>query len=182
MNYHKVYEQLIVKALLRKTVAGYKERHHIVPKSMGGTDHASNLVELTAREHFIAHNCLARMHGGRQWYAVVLMAKQCQISNSRLYEVAKIKRSEEHRKGGWTHSESERLAKSKRQKNVIHSPEWNESVSLSKKGKPLSEKNKLALRGPRGPWSEARRGVQEMKYLNKLIDSVFQPEAVKVSA
>jgi hypothetical protein len=33
----------------------YYERHHIQPKSFGGSDNASNLVLLTPREHYIAH-------------------------------------------------------------------------------------------------------------------------------
>ena len=37
----------------------YHERHHIVPKCMNGTDKESNLIDLYAREHFIAHKLLA---------------------------------------------------------------------------------------------------------------------------
>jgi len=33
----------------------YYEKHHIVPRSLGGTDHPSNLVMLTPKEHYIAH-------------------------------------------------------------------------------------------------------------------------------
>jgi len=33
---------------------GY-EIHHIIPKSLGGSDNKENLVLLTAREHYIAH-------------------------------------------------------------------------------------------------------------------------------
>lgn len=37
----------------------YKERHHIIPKCMGGTNDKDNLIDLYAREHFIAHKLLA---------------------------------------------------------------------------------------------------------------------------
>lgn len=37
----------------------YKERHHIVPKCIGGTNDKDNLIDLYAREHFIAHKLLA---------------------------------------------------------------------------------------------------------------------------
>ena len=33
----------------------YTETHHILPKSLGGLNEDCNLIELTAREHFIAH-------------------------------------------------------------------------------------------------------------------------------
>lgn len=37
----------------------YCERHHIIPKCLGGTDDLNNLIDLYAREHFIAHKLLA---------------------------------------------------------------------------------------------------------------------------
>lgn len=37
----------------------YHERHHIVPKCMGGTDDEDNLIDLFAREHFELHRLLA---------------------------------------------------------------------------------------------------------------------------
>jgi len=64
MDYEKHYSLLIKKAQKRGTVDGYKEKHHIVPRCMGGTDDKSNIVELTAREHFVAHlllyNCIRK--------------------------------------------------------------------------------------------------------------------------
>ena len=38
----------------------YHERHHIIPKCMNGTDDEDNLIDLFAREHFIAHKLLAQ--------------------------------------------------------------------------------------------------------------------------
>ena len=37
----------------------YYERHHIVPKCMNGGNEEDNLIDLYAREHFIAHKLLA---------------------------------------------------------------------------------------------------------------------------
>lgn len=37
----------------------YYERHHIIPKSIGGTDDEENLIDLYAKEHFEAHRLLA---------------------------------------------------------------------------------------------------------------------------
>lgn len=58
MDYYKIYNQLIERAKERKSVEGYTEIHHIIPRSEGGTDKSDNLVELTGREHFIAHKLL----------------------------------------------------------------------------------------------------------------------------
>jgi len=54
MNYQKIYDQIIERAKNRK-LEGYKEKHHIIPKCLGGPDNKENLVELTAREHFLCH-------------------------------------------------------------------------------------------------------------------------------
>lgn len=37
----------------------YHEKHHIVPRCMGGGNEENNLIDLFAREHFIAHKMLA---------------------------------------------------------------------------------------------------------------------------
>lgn len=61
MNYSKVYEGLINRAKNRK-IDGYVESHHILPRCLGGGDEKSNLVDLTAREHFIAHLLLVKIY------------------------------------------------------------------------------------------------------------------------
>ena len=56
----------------------YKETHHIIPRSMGGDNSSNNLVDLTAREHFICHKLLVRMtkgeSRGKMAFALVLMS------------------------------------------------------------------------------------------------------------
>lgn len=54
----------------------YYERHHIVPKCKNGTNDASNLIDLFAREHFIAHKLLAEENPDDEKlvYAYTLMA------------------------------------------------------------------------------------------------------------
>lgn len=41
----------------------YKERHHIVPSCVGGSNNEENLIDLYAREHFIAHKMLMNENG-----------------------------------------------------------------------------------------------------------------------
>lgn len=38
----------------------YHESHHIIPKCIGGSNEKENLIDLYAREHFIAHKLLAQ--------------------------------------------------------------------------------------------------------------------------
>jgi methionine-rich copper-binding protein CopC len=61
MNYQRIYNQLVSKRQQTLT-EGYCEKHHIIPRCMGGTDEPENLVRLTAREHFVAHVLLAKIY------------------------------------------------------------------------------------------------------------------------
>lgn len=65
MDYAKLYNALISfrkSNPLKKSKELYTEKHHIVPKCLGGSDDRENLIRLTAREHFIAHRLLAKMY------------------------------------------------------------------------------------------------------------------------
>lgn len=66
-KYTKIYFSLIEKAK-QQTIDGYCEKHHIVPKCLGGLDTPENLVKLTARQHFIAHLLLTKMSKGKIKY------------------------------------------------------------------------------------------------------------------
>ena len=61
MNYLHVYNQIIINRK-NNPIKGYTERHHIVPRSLGGNNNKSNKVRLTAREHFICHLLLTKMY------------------------------------------------------------------------------------------------------------------------
>lgn len=62
MDYQSLYNTLISHRKLNPPQNSYTERHHIIPRCMGGVDDKSNLVDLTAREHFVAHRLLAKIH------------------------------------------------------------------------------------------------------------------------
>jgi len=63
MDYLKHYNLLVEKAKSR--VPNLKtETHHIVPRCMNGNNDASNLVELTPEEHFLAHQLLVKIYPG----------------------------------------------------------------------------------------------------------------------
>jgi len=91
MNYSNHYNLLIERAKIR-TLTSYKEAHHIFPKCLGGTDEPSNLVNLTYREHYIAHLLLAKIYGGPLWHAVNLMGRLKKYSN-RHYERSRLEHS-----------------------------------------------------------------------------------------
>jgi hypothetical protein len=83
MNYQGIYDQLVLKAQLRPDPEGYAEKHHIIPRCLGGGE-GDNIVALTAREHFMAHLLLCKMfpdHGGLA-VAAFLMAGAVQAESS----------------------------------------------------------------------------------------------------
>jgi 5-methylcytosine-specific restriction endonuclease McrA len=63
-KYTNIYFNIIKSAQIRDPLTGYTERHHIIPKSLGGTNKKDNLVVLSAREHFICHWLLTKMVTG----------------------------------------------------------------------------------------------------------------------
>jgi len=62
MDYKGIYKRIIVRAKARSTVEGYSERHHIIPRCLGGSDDESNIAVLTAEEHYVCHQLLVKMH------------------------------------------------------------------------------------------------------------------------
>jgi len=64
-KYSCYYYSIINRAKSRELSSDtYTESHHIIPKSLGGSDDSSNFVKLTAREHFVCHLLLPRMLTG----------------------------------------------------------------------------------------------------------------------
>ena len=97
MNYQLIYDRLIIRAQTRQLPC-YTETHHIIPRCLGGSNKKANLVELTAREHFLCHWLLVRLypdHAGLAyafWNMCNGRNNQHQvrhIPSSRVYEEAK---------------------------------------------------------------------------------------------
>ena len=59
MNYKEFIDNILTTRGRFACGDEYKERHHIVPRCMGGTNDKDNLIDLYAREHFEAHRLLA---------------------------------------------------------------------------------------------------------------------------
>lgn len=76
----------------------YGEKHHIIPKSLGGSDDKINIVKLTSREHFVGHLLLFKMQpvNSPAWHsmckAFTMMksasGNQNRYFNSRSYQIA----------------------------------------------------------------------------------------------
>ena len=62
ISYCKLVDKALKRGLSKKNLTGYYERHHILPRCMGGEDEDSNYVLLTALEHYISHIILFRLY------------------------------------------------------------------------------------------------------------------------
>jgi hypothetical protein len=62
-KYQEWYDSIICRAQGRHLDV-YFERHHILPRSLGGGDEETNLVDLTYREHFLVHWLLTKIYDG----------------------------------------------------------------------------------------------------------------------
>lgn len=132
MNYQKHYNILIERAKNR-TLTSYKEKHHITPKCLGGTDDAENIVELTGREHFIAHQLLIKMHptNGKLSYAAMMLCVSSSThvgrSKNQQYEWLREKYSKEVSKNQTGKGNSQFGTR------WIHNMDLEKSIKISKK-------------------------------------------------
>jgi hypothetical protein len=153
MDYEKCYNNLILTRKDRiKEKDVYYENHHIIPECIGGDSSEDNMVYLTAREHYLAHWLLYRIHKinnsehlGKLSYAFFVMGigkHNKKITSSRSFAEA----SEAMSKATSERNLKRVYKKYKKRKPV--SDEFRKSVSERMKGVPKSEehKKKMALR------------------------------------
>lgn len=92
-KYYDIYFSLIEKRkhmpLSKKEC--YCESHHILPRSMGGSDDEGNLVNLTPREHYVAHRLLTKITEGQDYYKMMwalhrMIYGNTEVLSSKMYE------------------------------------------------------------------------------------------------
>lgn len=146
-KYTKWYKNIIDAAKVRTENMVY-EKHHILPKSLGGTNKKQNLVLLTPREHFIVHSILPKMliddkHRQKMIYAFLRMAtsntEYARIGNGKLYEKLKTNfkkyhSGKHHPFYGKRHSEKSKQKMSNSHKNKVISESTRQKMSISRTG------------------------------------------------
>lgn len=122
MDYSRIYIELMERASIRE-IEGYVEKHHIVPRCMGGDNKPRNLVKLTPEEHYLAHQLLVKIYpenNGLVFAAQAMTAsRHGQRSNNRRY--------------GWLRRKHS-VAMSKLRKGKKHSAQTKQRISESNRG------------------------------------------------
>lgn len=139
---------------------GYVELHHIVPKSFyktvsqtgwldGNPDEPTNLIKLTAREHFVCHLLLTKMTSGMAYKKSVYAVRRCRhgkpgtpqyVASSRVYKIIKEQ---------WDAI------------NPFKDPIWQKNNSKKLKGKKFTEEHKNNIKKS---WTPERREALSKKY------------------
>jgi hypothetical protein len=131
MDYLAIYTNIINLAKQRIQPEGYFEKHHIIPKCMGGTNNKDNIIALTAREHYICHKLLCEIYPDNHKLKLAIWI---------MINGAKSKSHNGNRNYYISSREYDRLkleySKAKKELNL---PAWN-------RGKPHSEETKLRIK------------------------------------
>ena len=192
-NKYTKYYTLITNRAKNRILTEYTERHHIIPQSLGGANNKDNLVDLTAREHFICHWLLVKMtegdNRGKMLYALNGMKAENKYQQryssaitARVYERYRIEHAKNHsetmkgrpppNKGRKMSDEQKALlrerAKANHASGKIYSEESQrkrlEKLKDYKHSEETKKKQSMALKGiPKGPMSEEEKLKRSLK-------------------
>ena len=158
MNWQKIHDSIINRAKTRM-LSGYSESHHIIPKCLGGTDKPNNLVNLTAKEHFIIHKILCLLYPNENGlhYASFMMANASNKNQDRNFRLC----SSEYQRLKENYSKA--LSKNKKgkttwNKGIPRSEETKRKMSESLTGRAPSFKGKTHTEESKKKMSDANKG------------------------
>jgi hypothetical protein len=127
MDYSKIYNNLIEFRKEHKPGTGYTEIHHILPKSLGGSDNPDNLVTLTAREHFVCHLLLVKIKLPQYEHAKMVKAFMSMLTSSNVQDRHVTARSYERLRAEFAQLQSEAQSGDK---NSQYGTKWIYSIEL----------------------------------------------------
>lgn len=140
-KYTTWYQSIISRASTRVNKHPGDETHHIIPRSLGGSNDKHNKVILTAREHFICHLLLRKMTSGKDKHRMSCAA----------WALARVRINRDDVKVTGRLFSTLRTELSEAKRGVPRSAETKRKCSLAKLGKPLSEAHKAAIKAGAKP-------------------------------
>ena len=160
-KYTKWYYDIIDNAINREYIENgtYTEKHHIMPKSLGGNNDKNNMVVLTGKEHFVCHLLLVKMTRGKArasmsyaaWQMTNASNRERHTPTARQYAIMRKWMSESYKGRKFSEETKRRIGeKSKGRKAFLgkkHTEETKKKMSEMKKGvpSPKSEETKKRM-------------------------------------
>lgn len=178
MDYQRIYNELIQRSQQRET-EGFVERHHIVPKCLGGSDEIENIVRLTPEEHYVAHQLLVKIYPSHQGLAFAAHMMGTTRKGNKTYgwlrrKVAQAMSENNH----WQGRKHKEITKAKISASNTGKRRTDEQKAKLKgraapnKGVPCSEEQRAKLRGMKRTPEQCNR-ISEAKK-GQLTDALLQ--------
>ena len=153
-------------------VDGYTERHHIIPKSLGGADIGDNIVALSAREHFICHWLLTKMvtESDAKWKMMnALRMMRAENPSQERYSTGITARVYQRLKEEHAVMQSERMmGENNPFYNKTHTDEAKQRISEANTG----DKNGAKTPAARKKISDAKRGKKREPFSQEWLDNL----------
>lgn len=156
--------QKLISHYKTKFIDGFYEKHHIIPKCLGGTDEKSNIVLLPTRVHFIAHAFLHKAYPKElklaQAFGMMVATNKYHKGrkyNSRLYEMSKYARS----------NTMKGVPRPEWVKEKLRVPKINKENYKKPKTKEHSEKISQGLKGKKKTKEHISKLIESQKEFNK---------------
>ena len=136
MNKYNHWYSNIIDRARNRMIDGYTEKHHVVPQSLGGSNNKDNLVDLTAREHFICHWLLTKIYTG-------------EAKAKMIYALNGMKRSNEFAQRYETKITARVYENLKKQFSMVHSATmkgrtpWNKGIPITEEQRTKNQKSAL---------------------------------------
>ena len=198
-KYTRWYNNIIQQAQSRNlSLDIYVEKHHVIPRSLGGNNTHSNIARLTPKEHFVCHLLLIKMTTGNNMYKmqyalwmltnVKKIGKGRYTPTSRMYDYVR-KCHNEAMKLSWTIAKRQQHSETLKKYNTIIDKtskkylDRNEKIKQYQKSKIWTEKatqsrldNCLkAANARRGKsWTNAKSQSTLNTYIKKNLDIALQ--------
>lgn len=145
-KYTRWYFNIVAKST---SIVGYTEKHHIIPKCLGGSNSKSNIVVLTPKQHYICHLLLTKMTEGKDKSKMLMAAWAMGILQSKKHQRYKMNSTTFARLREEALKNPDRIKnlqeKNKKEKNPFfgkkQSLEARQKMSNAKKGKTSGENN-----------------------------------------
>lgn len=168
MDYQRIYNNLVLNNKDTCKQPGY-EGHHIIPRSMGGSDNQENIVFVPSRVHFILHILLFKIYRNKEMACAFMLMSNFYRYNSKDYSRLKEIAIEFHP----SKLEDNRKLASSRMVNLnkrVESRERTREQMLAQHADPeFTRKQRLTLIDP-----EVKKKMAATKEINRKTDKCYE--------